>query len=271
MIWVDGEAGSGVPADDRGLGYGDGLFETMRVLDGAVPLLERHLARLFAGCARLRIEGLDRAALRRELAAACADRADGVIKLVITRGSGARGYRIPTGASPRRIISRHPRTEWPASFAQEGIRARTCSTRLGLGGPLAGLKHLNRLEQVLARSEWQDEDIVEGLMLDAEGCVVAGTMTNLFLVNAGVLQTPSLDRCGVAGVARGLLMERAAALDLRVEERRIAPAALSAAEALFVCNSVVGIWPLRELDGRTCGRSELVARLTDAARAEGLA
>jgi 4-amino-4-deoxychorismate lyase len=86
-----------------------------------------------------------------------------------------------------------------------------------------------------------------------------------------VLQTPSLDRCGVAGVARGLLMERAAALDLRVEERRIAPAALSAAEALFVCNSVVGIWPLRELDGRTCGRSELVARLTDAARAEGLA
>ena len=243
----------------------------MRVVDGAVPLLERHLARLAAGCARLALEGLDQAVLRRELAAAGAGPGAAVLKLVVTRGSGARGYRATPGAPPRRIISRHPQTDWPGAPTRDGIRARTCSTRLGVGGPLAGVKHLNRLEQVLARSEWQDGDIVEGLMLDAEGSVVGGTMTNLFLVSAGGLQTPLLDRCGVAGVARGLLIDCATALGLRVEERRIAPAELAAADALFVCNSVVGVWPLRELDGRRCGTSPLVATLAAAARAQGLA
>ena len=270
MIWVDGEQGAGVPADDRGLNYGDGLFETMRVADGAVPLLERHLARLVAGCARLRI-ALDLAAVRREIAAGCHGRDAAVLKLVITRGSGARGYGAAADARPRRMLSLHPASDWPVAYRVEGIRARTCDTRLAIGGPLTGFKHLGRQEQVLARSEWQDGDIVEGLMLDAEGCVVAGTMTNLFLVSAGALQTPRLDRCGVAGVARALIIECAGALGLGVAEQRIAPAALAAADALFVCNSVIGIWPLRELDGRRCGTSEITSRLAVAARARGLA
>ena len=271
MIWVDGVASAALPADDRGLQYGDGLFETMRVVDGAVPLLDRHLARLEAGCARLGFVVPGATLMRREVQAACAGHAAAVLKLIVTRGSADRGYRAPQAARSRRVLSRHDGGAWPASAATDGIRMRSCATRLAIGGSLAGLKHLNRLEQVLARSEWQDEAIVEGLMLDAEDSVVAGTMTNLFLVEGDALHTPALDRCGVAGIARALVLECAASLGIPVAERRIARESLDAADALFVCNSVVGIWPVRELDGRALGRSSLVDDLARAARARGLA
>jgi 4-amino-4-deoxychorismate lyase len=270
MIWVDGSEATGLPADDRGLHYGDGLFETMRVRDGVVPLLARHLARLSAGCQRLGLAAPSTAQLREEVTAAAMGQRDAVLKLVVTRGSGGRGYRAPTDAQARRVLSLHPAPSWPADLAAAGIRARTCATRLAIGGPLAGLKHLNRLEQVLARSEWQDETIPEGLMLDAEGSVVAGTMTNLFLIGDGALQTPRLDRCGVAGIARAMVLERAARLGIAVEDRRIARDALGTTTAAFVCNSVVGIWPLRELDGRACGSSPMIAALQAALRDEGL-
>lgn len=270
MTWVDGVADAALPADDRGLHYGDGLFETMRVTAGAVPLLDRHLARLARGCARLGFVAPDEALLRREIAAACAGRAAGVLKLIVTRGSAARGYRAPGAASPRRILSLHPAADRPGTHATEGVRLRTCSTRLAIGSALAGLKHLNRLEQVTARSEWQDEAIVEGLMLDAEGSVVGGTMTNLFLVRGGALVTPMLDRCGVSGVARAVVLECAQALGIPASEQRLGREALDAADAMFLCNAVVGLWPARELDGRTLGRSDAVTVLAGAARAKGL-
>jgi 4-amino-4-deoxychorismate lyase len=270
MTSVDGIEAATLPADDRGLQYGDGLFETMRIAQGGVPLLERHLARLGDGCARLGLPLPDAAALRGELGAACAGVAAGVLKLVLTRGSGERGYRPPQRPAPRRILSLHPSPAVEADAAARGVRARSCTTRLAIGGPLAGLKHLNRLEQVLARAEWRDPGIAEGLMLDAEGTLVGGTMTNLFLLRAGVLHTPTLDRCGVAGVARGLVLECAPEVGLRVEQRRIAPDELAAADALFVCNAVVGIWPLREVDGRPQGGVERLADLVRATRARGL-
>ena len=271
MIWVDGVASPTLPADDRGLQYGDGVFETMRVAGSRVPLLDRHLARLDAGCARLGLAAPEPASLRREIAGACAGRDAAVLKLIVTRGSGGRGYRAPALAQPRRVLSLHPASVWPAEFATDGIRMRTCSTTLAIGGDLAGLKHLNRLEQVQARGEWQDDAIVEGLMLDAEGCVVSGTMTNLFVVSGGGLHTPALDRCGVAGIARALVMECAAALGIPIVVRRIARDALDVADALFVCNSVVGLWPIRELDGRALGSSRMVGDLVRAARDRGLA
>lgn len=271
MSWVDGRSSLSLPADDRGLHYGDGVFETMRVSDATVPLLDRHLARLEAGCARLGFAAPDAEAMRREIAAAVAGRSAAVLKLIVTRGSGGRGYRAAASARPRHVLSLHEPMSWPSGSSTDGIRARTCGTRLAIGGPLVGLKHLNRLEQVLARSEWQDESIVEGLMLDAEDRVVAGTMTNLFLVDGAGLTTPTLDRCGVAGIARALVIECATALGVPVAERRIARDTLAAADALFLCNSVVGLWPIRELDGRALGHSRLVGDLARAGRAQGLA
>ena len=271
MIWVDGIATPTLPADDRGLQYGDGLFETMRVVTGRVPLLERHLARLNAGCGRLALPAPEPAALRSEIAAACAGHDDAVLKLVVTRGSGGRGYRAQPAPRARRVVSLYPRREWQSEPVSASIRARTCFTRLAIGGPLVGLKHLNRLEQVLARSEWRDDAIAEGLMLDAEGMIVAGTMTNLFLVIDGALQTPALDRCGVAGIARSMVLELAAELDLQVAQRRITVSALGDADEIFVCNSVVGVRPLSELDGRALATAPLTARIRAALSSRGLA
>lgn len=270
MIWVDGVGASVVPADDRGLQYGDGLFETMRVLRRSVPLLDRHLARLAAGCVRLALPLPDPETLRAEITAACATHDDGVLKLVVTRGSGGRGYRAADAPRLRRVLSLHPRQEWPAQTATGAIRARCCSTRLAIGGPLVGLKHLNRLEQVVARNEWQDAAIAEGLMRDAEGTFVAGTMTNLFVVRDGALLTPTLDRCGVAGIARALVLECAATLKVEVTEQRISSAMLAAADEILVCNSVVGVRPLCELDGRALPAAPVAARLRVATGERGL-
>ncbi len=127
---------------------------------------------------------------------------------------------------------------------------RVCATRLGDSPALAGLKHLNRLEQVLARAEWDDPEIAEGLMLNSSGHVVEGTMTNLFLLREGALITPELSRCGVVGVMRGVVMDAARKKGIPVVERTLALQELASANAIFVTNSLIGIWPVRELEGR---------------------
>lgn len=270
MTWVDGVVATDVPADDRGLNYGDGVFETMRVVRGEVPLLARHLARLLAAGARLGFPALDDGVLRDEIDGASRGQDDAVLKLVVTRGSAGRGYRAPSDAHPRRVLSLHPRIEWPGAPHTGAVRVRSCATRLAIGGPLAGLKHLNRLEQVMARSEWQDAAIAEGVMCDAEGMLVGGTMSNLFLVLDGVLVTPRIDRCGVAGIARALVIEQAVGLGLRVAEQRVRPESLAVADEAFLCNAVVGIRPMAELDGRALPPAPMAMRLREHLAPQGL-
>jgi 4-amino-4-deoxychorismate lyase len=130
------------------------------------------------------------------------------------------------------------------------VRVRYCETRLGHQPLLAGLKHLNRLEQVLARAEWSDPDVAEGLMLDLDGRVVEGTQTNLFALLEGRLVTPPLNRCGVAGVVREVAIASAAAVGLEVVESVLLPEQVAAADGLFLTSSLAGIWPIRELAGR---------------------
>lgn len=234
----DGQGGW--PLDDRGAAYGDGLFETVLLRDGRPLLWDEHLARLVRGCHAL---GIPMPA-ERELAAPLAEAGPGlvVLKLILTRGSGGRGYRPP--ASPE------PRLRWQlATFApaqshwREGVRVRHCRLRLGIQPALAGLKHLNRLENVLARSEWDDETVAEGLLCDSDGRLVEATAMNLFWQRDGRLETPRLDRCGVAGTLREALRER-----LSIAEVEAGPEALIAAEAVWLGNSVQGVWPVVRLD-----------------------
>ncbi|EAR20469.1 aminodeoxychorismate lyase [Nitrococcus mobilis] len=236
---------------DRGLQYGDGLFETMAVRDGRIPWLAYHLRRLEAGCARLQITPPEVAELRREIAALAAGQSRAIIKLIVTRGVGGRGYRPDPDVPSHRILMRHP---WPAyaqRYAQEGIRLRVCRTRLASNPALAGLKHLNRLEQVLARLEWDDDSrYQEGLMLDYQGRVIEGTMTNLFIVRSGCLLTPDLSASGVAGVMREIILETAARKSLSCQMTTLSLPNLAQAEEIFVCNSVVGIWPVIALQRR---------------------
>jgi 4-amino-4-deoxychorismate lyase len=230
-----------IDSRDRGLQYGDGVFETMRVRRGRVRLLAYHLERLYAGCRALAIKAPAPAALRRELERIAAPRRDGILKLIVTRGPGARGYR-PTGREHcTRILTVHVLPRPVAAAAPAPVRVRLCATPLGLNPRLAGLKTLNRLESVLARAEWRDVRVWEGLMRDVDENIVCGTMSNLFLRNGSSLVTPLLDRCGVAGVMRRWILEAAGDLRLSVSQARVRWQDLQDAEEVFMCNAVVGL------------------------------
>jgi len=223
---------------DRGLQYGDGLFETMRVRQRRIRLLDYHLERLAEGCRRLAIAAPEGAHLRRELERMASGRSDGILKLIVTRGSGPRGYRASGHEHTTRIATLHA--------APEGIsaavgRVRLCTTPVSVNAQLAGLKTLNRLDSVLARAEWRSARVWEGLMSDPDGNWVCGTMSNLFVRRRALLATPILDRCGVAGVMRRWVLENAAGVGLRVEQRRIRSEDLMSAEEIFMSNAVVGI------------------------------
>ena len=270
MTLIDGRPLATLPSDDRGLHYGDGLFETMRAADGCVPLLARHLARLRDGCGALGIVAPSDDDWAADLDALGLGAGPAVVKLLVTRGGGGRGYAPSTDATPRRIVQRLAPQAWPADHARDGIELALCPVRLAVGGPLAGLKHLNRLEQVLGRRALAASGAVEGVMCDLDGAPISGTMTNLFLTADGRLATPSLTRCGVRGVARGLLIELATALGIGCEERAIALHELATADELLVCNSVVGIWPVRRHSGRTLVPGPITRALQAALAGRGL-
>lgn len=249
MILVNGHEQAHISAADRGLQYGDGLFETIAVSGGRPRLWQRHWRRLAAGCARLGIEGLDPRQLQDEAQRACADIDDkAVLKLIVTRGEGGRGYRPDRTAKATRIVATYPWPTYPEGYWQQGVAVRVCTTRLGRNAALAGMKHLNRLEQVLARREWDDPQIAEGLMLDDGGHVIAGTMSNVFMVTADRLVTPALDSCGVAGVMRGMILDIAAETALTWEELSVSRRELQQADEVFLCNALIGIWPVRRIE-----------------------
>ena len=251
-VRVNGEPVTEVSVRDRGLQYGDGLFETMAARGTRIAHWDRHMARLARGCQRLGIEPPDPVSLARDVEALLTGAEPGlraVIKVIVTRGSGGRGYRPPLPAEPTRIVSRHDWPAYPSDYATDGIRLGLCETRLSINPRLAGIKHLNRLEQVLARGEWGDE-YAECLMRDTEDYVVCGTMTNLFVLREGGLVTPPIDRCGIAGITRQRVIEAAAALGLPCKESRLTLDAVQSAAGLFVCNAIAGLWPVREFAGK---------------------
>lgn len=238
---------------DRGLHYGDGLFETMCVQRGRVRLLARHLARLQQGARRLAIPlpglnepGLD--SLQAALVLAAIKLGEGVLKLIVTRGCGGRGYALPQPTTPSMLLLPYPAACPPAmALEAAGIRVRLCDLRLARQPRLAGMKHLNRLEYVLARAEWQDETIADGLLLDSEGELVEAVTSNIFLVRDGRLLTPLLDQCGVEGVMRAEVLDCARTCGLEVAEVRLSLDDLLAADEVFLSNSLHGVRPVTGL------------------------
>jgi 4-amino-4-deoxychorismate lyase len=250
--WVDGVPATAVPSDDRGLHYGDGVFETMAWRDGRLRFVELHLARLARGLAALRIPQPGAALLRDELALACTP-GDAVIKLIVTRGSSARGYAAPSLATSRRILFRQPCPVEPQAWWEEGVDVEWSAVTMGEQPALAGLKHLNRLEQVLARTALQRDSArpaQEALLCTSAGLVICGTMTNVFAVEGHTLLTPALGRAGVAGIMRSVILREAGRLGLRTAETELPRDRVAAARELLLCNARVGIWPVRSLGGR---------------------
>jgi 4-amino-4-deoxychorismate lyase len=258
--WIDGRETDRLRVPDRGLEFGDGLYETIAVVHGRARLLERHLARLRRGCERLGIAPPEADILRDEVEAAARTPGAGVVKLVVTRGAGGHGYAPARDALPTRVVLASAARVRPTDWAEVGVAVRFCALRLGTQPALAGLKHLNRLEQVLARAEWTDPAIAEGLLLDVHGHVVCGTMTNVFAVLDGVAVTPRLDRCGVAGVMRAALLEALPGAGVPVAERDLTPDELGRSSEVFLTNALIGAWPVRELDGRGYAPGSVVRR-----------
>nr|WP_298727493.1 aminodeoxychorismate lyase [uncultured Steroidobacter sp.] len=257
---INGQASQQIAADDRGFQYGDGLFETALLVNGRVRFIDAHCQRLFSGCARLGISPPDRATLLREIAEVTAGTDRGVLKIIVTRGAGGRGYRPSPGMASNRVVALHPFNPAP----HEALRLRWCDIRLGRNARLAGIKHLNRLEQVLAQSEWREGEADEGLMLDTEGEVVCATSANVFVVRDGALVTPDLRFCGVQGVMRGQVIKAAAKLKLAVSEEPLWPHDLETASEVFITNAVRGIRSVASLDSLHWSETGVAGRLATA-------
>ncbi|BCG64713.1 MAG: 4-amino-4-deoxychorismate lyase [Methyloprofundus sp.] len=249
MILVNGEQQNTIAVTDRGLHYGDGLFETIEIIRGQPVFLTQHLARLEAGCHTLKIPFPSTALLMGEISQVSKNCTHGVLKLMLTRGSGGRGYRQPELIQTTRFIALHPYPQYPVNYATQGVDVRFCSTRLGLNATLAGLKHNNRLDQVLARAEWQDE-FQEGLMLNLNEHVIEGTMTNLFVVKEGVLHTPELSLSGIVGIIRQIVLLLAEQQNILVQQSELQQDFVLAADELFLSNSVIGLWPIKSLENK---------------------
>lgn len=259
IVWANGRSDQTLDATDRGLAYGDGLFETMRFEHGAVALLEWHLQRLRAGCEALAIHGVEALLgpvlerLDMEMRALPRNEQENpfTVKLIVTRGCGGQGYTPLASPSPPTVVMRITPLHSDDVNARQGVCLHLCRWRLALIPLLAGIKHLNRLEYVMAAQELVEQQITaQGLLTDANGCVTESLHHNVFVVKRGELLTPRIGMCGVRGIMRAFIIERLApAIGLTVSEQELRIDDLIGAQEVFLCNSVHGIWPVREFRG----------------------
>lgn len=249
MFLLNGQSADSIDLLDRGLHYGDGLFETIAVINEQPLCWDKHLQRFLSGCARLKLDFNDVELLESEVTSLCKNVDRAVLKITVTSGVGGRGYQRPEAVTrPTRLLAIHPWPEYPDNYSTEGIDAHLCASRLGHNPELAGIKHLNRLEQVLASNEWDDENTMEGLMLDIDDNIIEGTMSNLFIILPDkILITPDLSLCGIEGIVRQYILHNCAELNYTSDIKKVSLDDLHAASEMFFCNSVAGIMPVRQL------------------------
>lgn len=243
----------------RALHYGDGVFRTLLRFEGQWLDFDRHYVRLVQDCRLLGLDPPHVGQLQAELEALGGGRASPAVgKILLARSGAGRGY-APASRQCDRILLRYPAPKYPASCWAEGIAAIRSPVTLAEQPLLAGAKHLNRLENVLAARGWPS-DVQEALMTDAQGRVICGSRSNLFWVEDGRLCTPKLARCGVAGLMRSRVIESARGFGQVTEQVEAPFERLLAADEAFVCNSVIGLWPLRRVEGRDYGAPGPVSR-----------
>lgn len=246
-VLLNGQA-TGDLALSRGLHYGDGVFRTILVWDSQLIDWDQHMKKLCDDCAALDLEMPDPTLLLREATQLAAGQASAVLKIIIMRKPGGRGYRAEARLVDRLLLT-YPAPKFEARCWDAGVNAFSPVMRLSSQPALAGLKHLNRLEQVLASRHWP-EDADEGILCDQAGYLVGGTRSNLFWVRSGMLQTPALDESGVSGMMRNKIINLGETMRLTTSVVKAPLSELLEADEAFVCNSLIGIWPLRHLEDR---------------------
>ena len=262
---INGEPGESISILDRGFQYGDGIFETLAVANGEPLLWDRHMQRFCHGAARLSLKAPSEELLRREAGQVCRGAVRGVLKIVLTRGISGRGYTPNRDALPTRAIGLLPWPDYAASHRIDGVNVQFCRGLITRHNILAGLKHLNRLEQILARMELKN-GCAEGLMQDETGHIIEGTMTNIFVVSRRALLTPDLTHSGVEGVMRGLVMERAGALSINCRVTGLTREDILGADEIFLTNSLIGAWPVRQIGSRKYPVGGVTERIQGAIR-----
>jgi 4-amino-4-deoxychorismate lyase len=245
--WINGQQADQISALDRGFQYGDGCFETIRVRANTPILWQAHLDRLLRGCAQLSIN-IDSKLLQQEVSQflQCNESKDAILKIIVTRGTGGRGYQPNPTSSCNRFLQLFHYTNSKPDAETQGIQCILCQHRLSSNSALAGLKHLNRIDQVLASQEIPPS-CDEGLCMNQQGFVIEASKSNLMLVVAGQLITPALLDCGVAGTMLDYLSQRFTEQGMQIAQQKLTLDDLAGADELFLCNSVFGVWPVTKV------------------------
>lgn len=236
--------------NDRAANYGDAIFTTMSVEGGRIALYQRHLDRLLHNAKALGMELTDGANLAETMRHHAQMLQEGTLKLLVSAGNGGRGYVRPNPVSPSLHFSTHPRPAHYGQWRQHGIRLGLSPVQLAQQPLLAGLKHCNRLEQVLVKQAMQGCDVDDVMVCDSQGHIIEASAANVFWQADGVWHTPSLTRCGVAGVMREFILAHAATQGVTVHPGDYPLAALEQADAIFLSNALMQIVPVHTWQGR---------------------
>ena len=250
MFQINGKLTDKISVEDRAVQYGDGVFETIAVKDKLLEFWKEHYQRLNKGCKILKIKCPSEPFLKKEINKFIKKtihiryESRKVLKIIISRGIGGRGYNPPRNSKPTRILGIYNWPSWPMTNSIKGIRMDVCKTRISAQPFLSQIKHLNRLEQIIARSEWQNKSISESIMLDLNGNVIEGTMSNIFGVKKNIFYTPNIKFAGVEGIMRGVILKLLKKNKEKYVIKEITLKELLKFDEVFVCNSIFGIWPV---------------------------
>jgi 4-amino-4-deoxychorismate lyase len=264
---INGSFDATISPFDRGFAYGDGVFRTLVMRNGAPESWPQHYQKLVADCAVINIVCPSAELLMSDLQQLFLLDEVAVVKIIITRGEGNRGYTPPPITAPMRVVTKSAMPEYPEERFSVGVNLQVCETRLALQPKLAGIKHLNRLENVLARMEWNDPKIADGILLDTNDNVIECTAANIFARFGDTLITPSLVQCGVAGITRQRIIELAHTLSLKTSVETFNLEKLFAADEVIICNSIYDAWQVRKIDEKTIKAHGLGANIRAACRA----
>ena len=258
---VNGIETDNISIKDRALNYGDGVFETIAVHQNRLHYWKAHYRRLQRGCELLGIKTPSESSLLSEIKKLNLGVESAVLKIIVSRGAGGRGYLADESLVPTVIITLNAWPDFVTSYQEQGIHARLCNHRLLINPALAGIKHLNRIDQVIARNEWHNDQIQEGLMLDQEDYLIEGTSTNLFMRTDDKWFTAPISACAVAGVIRDAVIKLINKNNLSITERKLSQSELSLVNEMFVCNSVWGIVPVLNCDDHQFNIGDVTRRL----------
>ncbi len=260
---INGQPVNSIALCDRGFHYGDGLFETIAYKNGKLLLWDKHLSRLSLGCKKTGLPEISEEQWLQDIKQLLINTDNAVVKLMLTRGCGGRGYLKPEKVEPGRIVSIYPWPDYPDDLSDKGVNIIFCKTPASINTALAGLKHMNKLENVMARNEWSDVSISEGLMLDNNNNVIEGTMSNVFAISNGSLYTPILRYAGVNGVVREQIIEIAEKAGFSVEQIEIKKEDFFEMDELFLTNSLIGIWPVKKMEDKKFNKGQVTKKLID--------